>query len=199
MMEFFKGTITAKDWTAVGIILGIALILAVLFVTVVHKNQQKTIESIVAEDEVVKADLAKAREKERDIVALREEAGKTQELVTNFERRLPLGREIPLLVKQFEGLAAEVSLNIVLTPLPPAKDARKETIPYSVIAKGNFHQIASFINRLERFERYLKVSDLKISKEEEGVCEAKFTLSTYRFIQSTPVTATDQSAAGAKS
>jgi len=190
MMELFKGTVTPKDWAAVGAILAVALVLAVVFVAVVHKGQQRTIEQITGEDKVVLADLAKARENERDIGALREEAEKTTQLVTHFEERLPLGREIPLFVKQFEGMAAEVDLNIALTPLPPTKDTTKflETIPYTVNARGTFHQVASFVNRLERFTRYLKISDLKmkIAKEDASLCEAKFTLSTFRFLQAGP-------------
>jgi Tfp pilus assembly protein PilO len=75
-------------------------------------------------------------------------------------------------------------LRVELSQMPRVTDERKETIPYSVTARGNFHQIIQFINRLERFQRYLKVSDLNIGKEDEGVAQASFTLSTYRFIQS---------------
>ena len=74
---------------------------------------------------------------------------------------------------------------VELKNLPRIPSARRETIPYFVTAKGNFHQIVSFINKLERFQRYLKISDLKIGKEEDGVADATFTLSTFRFIQPT--------------
>jgi Tfp pilus assembly protein PilO len=106
-----------------------------------------------------------------------------QELVTQFQERLPESREIPTLLKQFEGFAGEIGLRVELSQMQRVTDARKETIPYSVVARGDFSQIVRFINRLERFQRYLKVSDLNIGKEEAGVAEATFTLSTYRFIE----------------
>ena len=87
-------------------------------------------------------------------------------------------------------MAAEVNLTIALTPLPSVKDSARflETIPYTVDARGTFHQVAGFVNRLERFTRYLKVSDLtmKLPKDDVSICEAEFTLSTFRFLQTGP-------------
>jgi len=64
-------------------------------------------------------------------------------------------------------------------------DANKETIPYEIIARGDFHEIVQFINLLERDQRYLKVSNLDIGEEIAGISEATFQLSTFRFIQRT--------------
>ncbi|MCP4642116.1 MAG: type 4a pilus biogenesis protein PilO, partial [bacterium] len=73
-------------------------------------------------------------------------------------------------------------------PLPPVPDdqMRKETLPYKIIVHGDYHQIAGFINRLERFERYLKVSKLNIEAAKDGVSKASFELSTFRFLTETP-------------
>jgi len=62
-------------------------------------------------------------------------------------------------------------------------DSSKEVIPYQVVAKGSFHQIVAFINLLEKDQRYLKISDLDIGPEKAGICEAKFVLSTFRFVE----------------
>ncbi len=83
-------------------------------------------------------------------------------------------------------MANDVGLSHSLKPEAPQRDETKETIPYSVDTFGNFHQTASFINRLERFERYLKISDLKIEEEDAGVSKASFTLSTFRFLGENP-------------
>ena len=183
MMDFLKGTVTPKDWIAVGVILGVTVALCAGFYFVAYAQQEAKMQEIVSTDAVVVSDLSLARETEKNIDALRTEAAKMQELTSQFEQRLPESREIPTLLKQFEGFAGEIGLRVELSQLPRVSDQKKETIPYSVIARGNFHQIVSFINRLERFQRYLKISELNIGKEEEGVAQASFTLSTYRFIQ----------------
>ena len=185
MIEFFRGTVTREDWAAVGGILGSAVLLCVAFYFLIYSPQQKKLVTATEENQQVVADLRTARETQKNIEALDAETAEMQELVTQFARRLPEKSEIPTLLRQFEGFAREVGLRFRFSQLPPMTDELKATIPYTVVVWGNFHQVLSFINRLERFQRYLKVSDLNIEEQEEGVSEASFTLSTYRFIQPT--------------
>lgn len=183
MIEFFKGTVTRKDWMAVGVILGATLLAVAIFVFLVHAEQQKKLQAVTAKLGTANVELQKALQTQRNIGKLREETQKVTALVETFEKRLPNAAEMPQLLKHFEHLAGEVGLEVTLKSQDPIVDQRKETIPYSVAARGNFHQITSFINRLERFERYLSISDLNITEQEDGVAEAKFTLSTYSFKQ----------------
>ena len=62
-------------------------------------------------------------------------------------------------------------------------DENKETIPYHVVARGHFHNVANFVNQLERFKRFLKITELDMKNIENGEVEAQFTLNTYRFVQ----------------
>ena len=183
MIEFFRGKVTARDWAAVGGIVGLTVLLGVAFFFLIYSQLLKELDNVIAEDKEVMAHLEHARATQRDIDALRAKAAKMHELVAQFEERLPEKREIPTLFEPVEGFEAELGVTVGISPLPKVEDMRKETIPYTVVARGNFHQIVSFINRIERFERYLKVSDLVIGEESESVSEATFTLSTYRFIQ----------------
>ena len=184
MMEFLKGSITPKDWMANGGILGGTVLLCIVFAFLIRGPQQDKFAAVVKESKTLQESIDKAKIIEKDIESLRLRAMKTQELVAQFEKRLPESREIPTLLQKFEGFAGEIpGLNVQMSQLPALREEKKETIPYSVTAKGSFHQIASFINRLERYERYLKISDLKIGEEKDGVAEATFSLSTFRFIQ----------------
>ncbi len=182
-MDFFKGTVTRKDWMAVGVILAVTLILGAFYVFFVHTRQTEKLAALEADLRAAESELAEAKKLEANIAALREETAKVEGLVEAFQDRLPDQREIPLLLKQFEDLAKEVNLEVQLAMRDVEVGARKETIPYSVTAHGTFHQIASFINRLERHKRYLKISNLSISEQKDGKAEAKFTLSTFSFKQ----------------
>jgi Tfp pilus assembly protein PilO len=183
MMDFFKGTVTRKDWIAVGVILGSTLLVSAVFVFLVHAEQKDKLATVQGELGVAEGDLRKAQETKLNIDKLREETEKVKALVTDFEQRLPDKRDMPKLLEQFEQMAHEVGLEVTLTSQDPVIDEKKETIPYSVVARGNYHQIVNFINRLERFERYLSISNLDISEQKEGISEAKFTLSTFSFRQ----------------
>ena len=186
MMEILKGTVTSKDWIAVGVMLGITAAVVAVFVLFVHKKQTENLDRVRAETKTVRNNLMEAQRQERDIDTLREDTRKINQLVVDFNKRLPSEREIPDLVRQFESMANDVGLSHSLRPEVSVQDDTKETIPYSVATFGNFHQTASFINRLERFERYLKVSDLKIEEEDAGISKASFTLSTFRFLGEDP-------------
>ena len=184
MIEFLKGSITPKDWMANAGILGFTAFLCIVFAFFIRGPQQDRLASLEANIKKQQEDIAKAEEIKKNIDTLRNKAMKTQELVKLFEKRLPESREIPTLLQKFEGFAGEIpGLTVRMSQLPVLREEKKETIPYTVTAKGSFHQIVSFINRLERYERYLKISDLKIGEEKDGVAEATFSLSTFRFIQ----------------
>ena len=169
MMDMLKGTVTPKDWIAVGIVLAIIAALTVVYVFFVHQAFSSTLDQLVAEDTQVQSDLRQAYQRQKNIDKLREDTQKIDKLVSDFERRLPSERDIPRMVKEFEDLANEVGLSHALKPENTQRDERKETIPYTVSTFGSFHQTASFINRLERYERYVKISDLKIGEEDNGV------------------------------
>ena len=197
MMEMLKGSVTPRDWMMTGGVVAATVLLCIAFVFVLYNPLQAKLAAKTNEAQHVQTDLKTAKEAEKNIQALRAEASKMQELVTQFQERLPESGEIPTLLKQFEGFAGEIGLRVELSQMQRVTDANKETIPYSVVARGNFGQIVRFINRLERFQRYLKVSDLNIGKEQEGIAEATFTLSTFRFIEPSE-SASTQPASGAK-
>lgn len=196
MMDALRGKVTPKDWMAVGAMLAIIAGVVVVYVFFVHRGMAETFTELTEKDKAVLADIAEAKRMEAGIDKLREETTKTLALVSSFEKRLPSERDIPDMVRQFENLANEVGLKHAMKPEQRISDERKETIPYSVSTFGSFHQTASFINKLERYERYIKISNLKVEEEDNGVSKATFTLSTYRFL-ATPSPAKQAAAPGA--
>jgi type IV pilus assembly protein PilO len=183
MFEWARGKVTPKDWAFVGVVLGIAALVLLGYFFGIRTYQMKEIERLQSEVAAVTADLRQARSIAQNIDEFRTEAEKMQTLVRQFEQRLPEEREIPSLLRKFEQRGDELGLRVQLSSLPTVRDARKETIPYKVTAQGNFHQIVSFINLLERDDRYLAISDVDIGEEKNGIAEATFTLSTFRFLQ----------------
>ncbi len=185
MSELYRGAIAPKDWIIVGSVLAATVLIALLFFFVVHQRSILKADIIQQDINRITADLAEAKAKQKKFGDLKSEMDKTQKLVSDFEKRLPSTRELLSLVTELENMANEVNLRVEVTPMPIERDDAKQiqTIPFKVTAYGNFHQIAGFINSLERFERYLKISDLKIGEQDNGVSAADFTLSTFQFVQ----------------
>jgi len=183
MIELFKGKITPQDWAINGAILAGVAVVCAAFYFLLYTPQLQAIADREAELDTVRTELRKVKELAANIDELRDEAEKWEELVALFEERLPDEREIPLLLQNFESLGDEIGLRLQLSQLPTVTDQNKETIPYRVVCRGTFHEIVTFINVLERQQRYLRVSDLEIKEQSGGASEATFTLSTFRFVQ----------------
>jgi Tfp pilus assembly protein PilO len=185
MLDYLKGKVTLRDWAFVGAILAVAVVLCLAFYFAVYTKETAKLTTINVELEKIRAELKVAYDTKKNFEQLEKDWEKADRLVALFENRLPEERDIRRLVSNFEGLGDTLGIQVELTQLPTLSDVSKETIPYKVTARGNFHQIASFINLLERDDRYLKISDLDIGEEEASVSEATFTLSTFRFLGST--------------
>jgi len=182
MLDYLKGSVTLRDWAFVGVVLGVTVVLSLVFYFVIYTRQEAQLAAVGTELDKIRAELKVAYDTKRNFEVLEKDWEKADRLVALFEDRLPEERDIRRLVSNFEALGDGLGLEVKLTQLPTLADASKETIPYKVTARGNFHQIASFINLLERDDRYLKISDLDIGEEEASVSEATFTLSTFRFL-----------------
>ncbi|MCK5861422.1 MAG: type 4a pilus biogenesis protein PilO [Candidatus Hydrogenedentes bacterium] len=183
MMDMLKGKITLQDWIFVGSVLAVTAGLFVAFFFLVYAGQQLAVADRTKAYDSVTAELLKAQEIDANIDALRENAEKMNDLVSLFEQRLPEKREIPALLRGIERRAKELGLRMQLSSESTRRQANIEVIPYEVTAVGKFHEIITFINMLERDERYFKISEIDIGEEEEGVSEVVFVLSTFRFIQ----------------
>lgn len=182
MSDTTRRRVTRRDWVFVGVVL---LLTAALFTGYYFLGYRKIQNDITVANNQLKVtqdELRHARELDAGIEALRSEAKEMGHLVEVFEKRLPEEREIPELLGRFERLGGEIGLRVQLSSLPTRTSGNMEVIPYKAVAFGQFHQIATFINMLERDERYLKVTDLDIAEEVEGVSQATFVLSTFRFI-----------------
>lgn len=182
-MDFLRGKMIPRDWMAVAMFLGVTAAIVGVFYYMVHKQTTDRIAITDSQNVNVSADLARAQQIAATLDELKENTDKIRGLVVAFERRLPSKREITRLVRVFEDMAAEESIDVDLSPMTVISTENKETIPYKIVATGPFHDVAGFINRLERYERYLKISDLEMDPYEDGVSTFTFTLNTYRFIQ----------------
>ena len=184
-MEWLKGSVTPKDWMANVAIVAIAVAICVGYAVFIRSSQAEKLQALEADHAQVTRDIQEARAKERAYEDLKRDTEKLKDLVDVFDDRLPTERELPLLIRQFESLANAHSLPHKLTPKKRIKDENKETIPYEITTFGTFHQTVSFINSLERYERYFKISDLEIDESKDGIQEATFELKTFRFLEKT--------------
>lgn len=181
MTAIVKGKITRQDWVFVGVVVLAAALIFVGFYFLGYLRMQASITEKIAELNKTKKELEDAKKLNAGIEQLRKEAREMNRLVDLFEKRLPEQKEIPDLLRRFERLGGELGLRVQLFSLPQRKSGNIDVIPYKAVVFGQFHEIVTFVNLLERDERYFKISDIDIGPESQGVSQATFVLSTFTF------------------
>ncbi len=108
-----------------------------------------------------------------------------------YEKKLPVEQEIPLLLEDLSRMAKDSYVKILgITPVSiNIRGKRKETkkskvyreIPIMIRAKSGYHELATFINKLEEADRFMELSDLKIksNKADFRRHDIELTVSTY--------------------
>lgn len=189
MIDFFRGTVTPKDWMFVAAVVALAAVLGVLYYLMVYNPQMETLAALQAELRGQEAQLATAEHNAANIAQLQELSRYADELSMQLENRLPNRREFETFLTTLEQTGNRHGLSMKFDPGARRRDQQKETWPYRVTATGEFHKILRLINDLERYERYVRVDDIDIEYREAGVTEAKFVVSTFRFLEEAPQTA----------
>lgn len=128
--------------------------------------------------------------KERLIGNLEEERAAVRELQAEVHRaevQLPDKKEIPDLLSAISSAGRESGLEILLFRQKPERyqDFYAE-VPVDVLVRGNYHQVATFFDRVGRLDRIVNVSDISMKepKAESGTMVVNTSCSavTFRFL-----------------
>lgn len=90
-----------------------------------------------------------------------------------YEKRFPKEEEIPSLLESLSTIAARSSVDIIaVKPIKiETKEQMQETvglfheIPIEILARGGYHQLSQFINKLETLDRFIEVKDVEIAQD----------------------------------
>jgi type IV pilus assembly protein PilO len=110
-------------------------------------------------------------------VATARRLGEFQGQVTDLEHRLealknvlPEQKDVADTLRRIQGLATQSNLTLLrFTPAAPRQQPLYLEVPYSLIADGNFHNLALFFDRVAKFQRIINVGDISIAaKPQQG-------------------------------
>jgi type IV pilus assembly protein PilO len=131
------------------------------------------------------------RNTKRKLVAnLDEERALVRELqaqVRRAEVRLPDRKEIPDLLSAVSSAGRESGLEILLFRQKPERfqDFYAE-VPVEVLVRGNYHQVATFFDRVGQLDRIVNVADISMKepKTESGtmIVDTSCSAVTFRFL-----------------
>jgi len=99
-------------------------------------------------------------------------------------RLLPSEKEIPDLLEKISRIAAQQGLETILfQPQPERPHEFYATIPVQLVVRGNYNQFGSFLDKIGKLDRIIKVTRIRMIRESGSRIKIDCNLETYRFLQ----------------
>jgi len=177
-----KGTISSKDATIAGSVAAGFIVFLILYVALVDTAMKRHRDELGQRVGVKMSELEAAERLAEREEELADEFARIAELVEKFGAKLPTRKQLPRLYREFQVAAGEAGVRVrAIKKQNEVQGQTLVTIPYSFSVSGTYHQLATFMNMLECGDRFMKISELHIGEQENGISKADFKLSTYLF------------------
>ena len=184
MNGLFEAVITKQDRVIVGSMAAGLVAVALLIVGFVYMPQKEEIGRLDTEIAATNEELTVAKETAAKKEELEKKLEEIDRRVARFEAKLPDRKTIPKLYREFQHAARDANVVVkLIKKLDEIKTPPRVAIPYDFEVSGSYHELATFINKLEMGERFVKISDIHIQEQERGTSDAAFRLTTYLFVQ----------------
>lgn len=179
-----------KDWPWYGY-LALAAIIFGLFFFLYIKPKNEEINSIKTERMDIEKEIITLRAKKEEMDNIEEEIKSMTLTLRDLETIIPQKREIYDILRKIQQLANDSRLNI--DKFTPKGEISKEFYlewPIAIEITGNYHNLATFFDRLSNFSRLFNIEDFSIratrDQSQSTTISAKSTAKTYIFHEATP-------------
>jgi type IV pilus assembly protein PilO len=147
--------------------------------------------AFVADQRTQIENLVDTRTRKQKLVAnLDEERAQVRRLQAELraaEVRLPDEKEIPDLLSTVSSAGRESGLEILLFKLKPERYQEfYAEVPVEVLVRGNYHQVATFFDKVSRLDRIVNVGDIDIkappTPDDRVTVDTSCSAVTFRFL-----------------
>ena len=182
-MEFFKNRVISKvDWIIIGASMFLLVVVTLVYLVALSFLGERA-GQLEAETVKARAELAEARAIAARKDGLEKELEEVRKNISSFEEKLPTDKEVPKLLYQFQQIAELSGLKYQSITAEPIDEKESFVrIPFKVKVKAKYPDLGKFLRSLEFGSRFIKVEDLQIGPEKEGISEADFVISTFMFV-----------------
>jgi Tfp pilus assembly protein PilO len=163
------------------IILGAAFLLY-------FKPQQAELNKVKLERQKVEAEVLNLEEKKKQLDKIEAELASLTQNLKELEVTIPQKKEIDVILRRIQQMAFDSRLDLVrFTPRGEINREFYSEWPIPMEVRGNYHNLASFFDRLSKFARLFNVENFAIkaltNQTEETTLSASFTAKTYIFLE----------------
>ncbi len=166
---------------------GAIFLLFVVYYFVSHKNNANEIIKLKTDREKLKTDYRNYDKYTKKMPQLQRDIEKLNKDLKKARIQLPNAKEIPELLTLISDTGTNVGLEFLLfKPFPEEKVDFYSKVPVEMVILGNFHDVATFFDKVKKMSRIVDVSNVKIkSKSEKGKfsLEASCKATTYKYLE----------------
>lgn len=170
-----------------------ALALAVLLVGVatnslsVSESLEK-VESLDGEIARQETQLVELEQKAQHRTQFLREVERLKQRLREAEEQLPKQAEIPKVLRDIDYEAKQAGLRVDrFEPQVEAQQGDFAAVPLKMTVRGNYHELAVFLDRLSKMPRIVNVTDLNMTaptvENKKLVVASSYTATTYRFLE----------------
>lgn len=176
----------------IGIYIGAMVFILALSIWLLFWPKKKTMDGLNVQLQQAQAELAKAKKNAEQLNDWRAKMRKKEVRYKTVMRALPEKQEIPSLLAGVSQAGRDAGLDFLL--FTPKKENTKEfyaEIPVDISVSGNYHQVATFFDKVSSLPRIVNIRDVKMipsKSTKSGTPDLKTTCQavTYQFIEAKP-------------
>ncbi|MDW7771264.1 MAG: type 4a pilus biogenesis protein PilO [Desulfobulbaceae bacterium] len=157
-----------------------------LFYFLYYSPNVEKINSLSSKKAALITEVSKAKNAEKDLIKIKEDIAKTEEIFKQTAIVLPKTKEIPTLLRNISDLGKGAGLDFIT--FKPGAEIPKDfyaEIPVDITIKGPYHNLGYFLDQVSKLERIVTVDNINMggAKKEGGelLLNSKCRLTTYRF------------------
>ena len=194
--QFAKIPLQQKIAIAVG---GVVLIGAMTYLLSVSDAVAK-IESLDEQIATQETQLVELEAKAQHRQQFMREVERLKQRLREAEEQLPKQQEIPKVLRDIDYEAKQAGLRVDrFEPQVEAQQGDFAAVPLKMTVRGNYHEIAVFLDRLSKMPRIVNVTDLNMTtpnvENKKIVVASSYTATTYRFLEREEIKAAEGAAA----
>ncbi len=178
-----------KNWPWYAYIILVIVVFALAFF-LYFKPQNAELQRIRADRLKVEAEVAKLQEQKKQLDRIEAELATLTEELRDLEKIIPVKKEIDVILRRIQQMAFDSRLDIIrFTPRGETNREFYSEWPIAIEIRGNYHNLASFFDRLSKFDRLFNVENFALkalsAQTEETTISSNFIAKTYMFMEET--------------
>jgi type IV pilus assembly protein PilO len=181
-----------KNWPWYGYLI-LAIIIFGLAFFLYFRPQNAELQRIKADRLKVEEEVVKLQEQKKQLDKIETELAKDMNTLKELEVIIPQKKEIDVILRRIQQMAFDSRLDIIrFTPKGEINREFYSEWPIPIEIRGNYHNLASFFDRLSKFARLFNVENFSVkalnNQTEEVTISSNFTAKTYMFLEEGPET-----------